>query len=1118
MRILLVVACLALGFLPLLAAQALGQVTAMTDKPCYTMGETVTISGMGWEPGETVQISIREESLGVSVLLSPLADGAGMFSTDQFVVPAGSEGASLRLDCQGQTSGSTAGVSFPVLAAFEPPPSVATDKANYSPGEVVVIRGSGWEPGEAISLTIHEDPAHHFDTVLVAEADPAGAFANADFVIQPDDVGARFTLDVQGLTSGKTARMLFTDGLLESPPPFVAKWGSWGSGEGHFINPLHVAVDSDENVYVYDWNNYRIQKFTSTGTFIRKWGDLGDADGFFSDPEAIAVDGENIVYVADTGHAKIQKFDADGQFVGTWGTRGDGDGQFRSPNGIAVGPDGLIYVCDRSTCRVQVFTSSGVFIRKWGANGSGDGQFQYPLGVAVDAGGNVYVADRVQHRIQKFTSDGVFVTKWGAYGGGEAQFCYPYDVETDATGNVYVSDQWNCRVQKFTSDGVFLTMWGSSGSGDGQFYYHSAGLAIGESGKIYIADAHPNNRIQVFGPPPTGGVGGFVTAICPSAGTGIAGVSIAVYKDGPGQTFVRGAVTDPSGHYRLGDVLAGTYWIRIVPPSHLSVAENDVLVSVSPGTDVAADFELLDTAAPQPTLEWLPDVLGECSATITEQPTAYDDCTGLLTGVTTDPLEYTTQGTFTVHWNYVDASGNQILQEQRVTVRDEMAPSIQAPPAVTMVAESGPAGCVALVSDEALGTAAASDNCAGAFTLTRSGVPEGNLFAVGTTTVTWTAMDGAGNSASATQEVRVTPAPGGLAGRVLADCPAAGTGLLGVRVDVFDDLGTHIGTTLTDGSGAYQIGGLASGEPLTVTVVTPLGYVASAEDMAAQIACGETVALDFALTCVEVVANPRSSGFWKHQVGVATGGPGSGQVDGLALCAHLDMIAAHFNSNEMNPVVVYEPPSSGTCEDKLQVAKALLNLRGNAGMTARARQQLMSLLFNVAAGYIGQQHVVSQDGATVSQAITYCDQLIDGPVSEHELAKTIADRINNNQIVEAGLIPLTTDDIAYKQPRGSEVYSLGQNLPNPFKGLTTITYALRQAGDVRVAVCDVSGRVVRVLAQGPMDAGQHRVEWDGTDASGTQLAGGVYFYRLEARAEGEMASRFRDQKKMMVLR
>jgi C1A family cysteine protease len=69
--------------------------------------------------------------------------------------------------------------------------------------------------------------------------------------------------------------------------------------------------------------------------------------------------------------------------------------------------------------------------------------------------------------------------------------------------------------------------------------------------------------------------------------------------------------------------------------------------------------------------------------------------------------------------------------------------------------------------------------------------------------------------------------------------------------------------------------------------------------------------------------------------------------------------------------------------------------------------------------------------------------------------------------------------------------------PNPFNPVTTIAFALPEAGPARLAVYNVSGRLVAVLAEGVLDAGEHEAVWNGRDATGRQLGSGVYFVRLE---------------------
>ena len=72
--------------------------------------------------------------------------------------------------------------------------------------------------------------------------------------------------------------------------------------------------------------------------------------------------------------------------------------------------------------------------------------------------------------------------------------------------------------------------------------------------------------------------------------------------------------------------------------------------------------------------------------------------------------------------------------------------------------------------------------------------------------------------------------------------------------------------------------------------------------------------------------------------------------------------------------------------------------------------------------------------------------------------------------------------------------------PNPVARQTVIAFDLPAAGFVRAALYDVSGRLVRVLAEEPLPAGKHARAWDRRDRSGRLVPSGIYFLRLEAGA------------------
>jgi hypothetical protein len=81
--------------------------------------------------------------------------------------------------------------------------------------------------------------------------------------------------------TGKDAQLKFS---------FVRKWGSNGTGPGHFVRPHDVAFDSKGYVYVSDRELDNIQKFSHNGTFIKMWGSRGSGDGQFNVPYSLGID------------------------------------------------------------------------------------------------------------------------------------------------------------------------------------------------------------------------------------------------------------------------------------------------------------------------------------------------------------------------------------------------------------------------------------------------------------------------------------------------------------------------------------------------------------------------------------------------------------------------------------------------------------------------------------------------------------------------------------------------------------------------------------------------------------------------------------------------------------
>jgi len=91
--------------------------------------------------------------------------------------------------------------------------------------------------------------------------------------------------------------------------------------------------------------------------------------------------------------------------------------------------------------------------------------------------------------------------------------------------------------------------------------------------------------------------------------------------------------------------------------------------------------------------------------------------------------------------------------------------------------------------------------------------------------------------------------------------------------------------------------------------------------------------------------------------------------------------------------------------------------------------------------------------------------------------------------------------VASGQPAG---FALEQNYPNPFNNETVIEYGVEQPGYVSLAIYNLLGQSVKVLAQGNMEAGSHSARWNGRDEMGQPVQSGTYCYVLQTGAQRQV--------------
>ena len=156
--------------------------------------------------------------------------------------------------------------------------------------------------------------------------------------------------------SNATLFSMFPVVAVANPVPlFVRSFGSAGSGNGYFSNPIGIC-SGNGLLYVIDYGNGRVQAWTMEGVYVRSFGSEGSGNGQFSGPCGIC-SGNGLLYVADYGNGRVQVWTMEGVYVRSFGSDGRGDGQFSEPNGICSG-NGLLYVTDAGNHRVQVWTPS----------------------------------------------------------------------------------------------------------------------------------------------------------------------------------------------------------------------------------------------------------------------------------------------------------------------------------------------------------------------------------------------------------------------------------------------------------------------------------------------------------------------------------------------------------------------------------------------------------------------------------------------------------------------------------------------------------------------------------------------------------------------------------------
>ncbi|NWK05424.1 HYR domain-containing protein [Marine Group I thaumarchaeote] len=606
---------------------------------------------------------------------------------------------------------------------------------------------------------------------------------------------------------------------FNSDGEFLSSWGTNGFENGELQSPVGIAI-YENNVYVVDEMQNTIQKFDNDGNFILKWGVYGNENGQFIEPQGITINSSGVVYVADSMNHRIQTFTSDGEFLSSFGKYGFGDGNLKNPVDIAVSGD-FIYVSDPGNYKIEKYTSDGIFLKSFDYNFGGS-QVR-PGGLIADPNGDIYFVDAVKYRVVKMNSDGKTITSWGNVGIGNGKFLEPKDLVLDNLGYLYVLDSSLGLIQKFETPVVAqieealtaeqfrklqeLAYAEATAAAEAEAAAEATAAAEAEVAAEATAAAEvaaiPDTTKPIISPPAD-----LVIEATGSLTSVELGKAIAMDENGI-QLLVNNAPTlFPLGSSTIiwtaidnsGNSASAIQQISIVdttPPIIHSVPDitaeavvpyDNIIELQEPSADDLLGVISITNDAPEffpvgeTIVTWTATDVGGNTANIEQKITVVDTIfptlqvpadvvieatsldqnevnlgeatstdNGEIVSITNDAPEFFPIGETVVTWTTIDSSNNFSSLTQLVSVIDITAPEILLLGDITLEASSVDANIVNLdspiVSDIQDVTIY---------------IIAPDVFPVGETTVTWTATDTSGNSASATQIVTIvdTKKPG----------------------------------------------------------------------------------------------------------------------------------------------------------------------------------------------------------------------------------------------------------------------------------------------------------------------------------------------------------------------
>ena len=197
---------------------------------------------------------------------------------------------------------------------------------------------------------------------------------------------------------GKFLRVLGKAKIGE-PPIFSRLTSVTVDKKGERVYAVDIGGSRSEN----EWHRVRVFN-AHTGAHLFDIGGRGNAPGKLNLPRDIAIGKDNELYVVDSGNFRIQVFDAEGKYLRGFGKLGKQMGDFARPKEIATDRDGNVYVIDTLFSNFQIFNPKGELLLYIGSHSAMDRPVRYRLlaGITVDEDGRIYVVDQLFRKLEIF--------------------------------------------------------------------------------------------------------------------------------------------------------------------------------------------------------------------------------------------------------------------------------------------------------------------------------------------------------------------------------------------------------------------------------------------------------------------------------------------------------------------------------------------------------------------------------------------------------------------------------------------------------------------------------------------------------------------------------------------